>query len=112
MTSRKALWILIVALAAFLVLFDVSFDFEFSLPGEARQLDAGQEARYTACRNERDKKIHEVAFDTIDNPDVQKLYISNNRDIAARECREQFAEKWTVVDRPFHFNVVDLRFRF
>jgi hypothetical protein len=112
MRWKKALPIGIAVLIAFVALFEISFNFQFSLPGEIRQLDEEQEARYEACFTERDKEIHDIAFGTIDNPDVQKLYISNNRDIAATECRAQFPEQWTVVDRPFRFNLVDLRFRF
>lgn len=112
MNRIRILWTAVGALIVFFVLFEVSFNFEFSLAGEGRVLDPQQEARYEACYAERDRKIHEVAFGTIDNPDVQKLYIANNRDMAAAECREEFPERWAVIDRPFRFNVVDLRFRF
>lgn len=112
MNRRKALWIAVAALILFFVLFEVSFNFDFSPAGEGRELDPQQEARYRACYAERDREIHDVAFGTIDNPDVQKLYISNNRAIAAAECREEFPEQWIVVDEPSHFNLVDLRFRF
>jgi hypothetical protein len=99
-------------LLALFVLFEVRFNFEFSLPGEVRQLDVEQEARYAACYAERDREIHDVAFGTIDNPDVQKLYIRNNRDNAQAECRQLFPERWVTVDEPFRFNVIDLRFRY
>lgn len=99
-------------LLALFVLFEVRINFEFSLPGESRELDVEQEARYAACYAERDREIHDVAFGTIDNPDVQKLYIRNNRDKAASECRKQFPEQVTIVDEPFRFNVIDLRFRY
>jgi hypothetical protein len=79
---------------------------------EVRQLDAKQEERYETCFAQRDKEIHDVAFATIDNPDVQKLYISNNRDLAVAECRAQFPKHWTVVDAPSRFKLIDLRFRF
>lgn len=112
MNRIKILWTVVAALIVFFVLFEVSLNFEFSLAGEGRELDPRQEARYQACYADRDREIHDVAFGTIDNPDVQKLYISNNRDIAAAECREEFPEQWIVIDRPFRFNFVDLRFRF
>jgi hypothetical protein len=112
MNWKKALWIGIGMLAALFVLFEVSLDLQFSLPGESRQLDAEQEARYAACYADRDKEIHDVAFGTIDNPDVQKLYISNNRAVATAECRLLFPEQWIAVDEPFRFNLVDLRFRY
>ncbi len=82
------------------------------MPVESSRLDAEQEASYAACYAERDAEIHDVAFGTIDNPDVQKLYILNNREQAATECRQRFPEQWTAIEEPFHFNLVDLRFRF
>jgi hypothetical protein len=112
MNWKITLSISLVALVALLLLFEVSLNFEFSLPGESRQLDLEQEARYAACYADRDREIHDVAFGTIDNPDVQKLYISNNRDMAIRECRLQFPEQWAVVDEPFRFNLLDLQFRY
>jgi len=112
MKRKKAVWIGIAAFIALFILFDVRINFEFSLAGESSQLDAQQESRYVACYAARDKEIHDVAFGTIDNPDVQKLYILNNRDEAASGCRERFPEQWTAVDEPFRFNLVDLRFRY
>ncbi len=108
----KAVWTGVAALVALFVLFDVRINFEFSPGGESSQLDAQQESRYVVCYAARDKEIHDVAFGTIDNPDVQKLYILNNRTLAATECRERFPEQWIVVDEPFRFNVIDLRFRY
>lgn len=112
MNWKKAAWIGVLALIAINVLFEVHFDVEFAWPGQVREPDPEQEARYEDCFAERDRQIHATAFGTIDNPDVQKLYISNNRDEARAACREQFPEKWITVERPFRFNLVDLRLRF
>ena len=106
------MWIGIAIGLVVFVLFEVEIDPEFALPGESRQPDAEQEDRYAACYAERDKEIHDLAFGTIDNPDVQKIYISNNRDIASAVCREEFPEQWVVVDEPFRFNLIDLTFRY
>lgn len=112
MKWNKAVWISIGVLVVLFAMFEVRVDFQFSLPGEKSVLDAGQEARFAACYAERDKEIHDVAFGTIDNPDVQKLYISNNRDKAVTECRLLFPEQWITVEEPFRFNLVDLQFRY
>ena len=112
MNWNKAIWIASGVLIALFALFDVRVNLQLSLPGEKSELDAGQEARYAVCYAGRDEEIHKIAFRTIDNPDVQKLYISNNRDRAARECRLLFPEQWVTVEVPFHFNLVDLRRRF
>ena len=100
------------ALVALFFLFEVRLDFEFSMPGEYRRLDEQQEARFKACYADRDREIHDAAFGTIDNPDVQKLYIRNNREKAAAECRRLFPEQWVTVDKPFRFNLIDLQFRY
>ena len=112
MNWKKAAWIGIAALIVLFVLFDVRINFEISLASQSSQLDAQQEARYVACYAARDKEIHDVAFGTIDNPDVQKLYILNNRKRAAMACRQRFSEQWISVEEPFRFNVIDLRFRY
>lgn len=109
---KKAAWILIGTIVLLLVLFDVRVNFQFSLPVEKSVLDTGQEARYAACYAERDKEIHNLAFGTIDNPDVQKLYILNHRKQAVTECRLLFPERLIMVEEPFRFNLVDLHFRF
>ena len=112
MNLKNSLWIGFAALVVLFALFEVRINFQFSLPGESRQLDQAQGARYATCYTDRDKAIHDIAFSTIDNPDVQKLYISNNRDKATAECRQLFPEQWTTVDEPLRFNVIDLRFRY
>ena len=112
MNWKKAAWTGVAAVVALLVLFEIRFRFEFSMPGASNQLDAAQEARYAACYAERDEEIHDVAFGTIDNPDVQKLYILNKREQAATECRQRFPEQWTVIEEPFRFNLLDLSLRF
>ena len=112
MKRKLAVFCGILALAAFLVLFELRLDLEFSLPGQSTVADPAQEARYEECFAERDREIHAAAFGTIDNPDVQKLYISNHRDEARAMCRERFPERLVTVEEPFRFNLVDLRFRF
>jgi hypothetical protein len=112
MSWKKAGFVSIGALGVLLVLFEVQMNFEFSLPGKSEQPDPDQEARFATCYADRDGKIHDVAFSTIDNPDVQKLYILNNRELAVTECRLLFPEKWIAIDESFRFNLLDLQFRF
>ena len=107
---RKLVWTLLGASIVFLMLFDV--EFEFALPREIVTLDSEQEARYATCYAARDEEIHKFAFGTIDNPDVQKLFITNNRELAAKECRAQFPEESVVVEKPFHFVITGIGFRF
>ncbi len=112
MKLNQAVWIGIGGLVVLFALFEVRVNFQFTMPGEKRELDAGQEARYAACYAGRDKEIHAVAFGTIDNPDVQKLYILNSRERAATECRQHFPEQYITVKEPFRFNLLDLHRRF
>ena len=112
MDRKLTMYVVVFAFVALIVLFEVTVNVKFSLPGDKRVIDAEQEALYAACYTGRDRQIHAVAFGTIDNPDVQKLYISNNRAEAAAECRRQFLQQWTTIAEPMRFNLIDLRFRF
>ena len=95
-----------------LALYDVDPVFDVALPGEARVPDPVVEEAYARCYQARDDEIHATAFGTIDNPDVQKEFISANRARAARECRELHPEVLVIVQQPARFDLVDLKPRF
>lgn len=94
------------------LLFDVTIAFEFALPAEQTVADLAQEEHYAACYAAQDEEIHKTAFGTIDNPDVQKEFITSNRTAAARECRAQFPEQVITESTPFRFNLIDLQPRY
>ena len=71
MHRKKMLAVLAVATVLVIALYEVQFNFVFSLPGAVKQPDMAQEALYNQCYESRDKQIHDTAFGTIDNPDVQ-----------------------------------------
>lgn len=100
------------AIALLFLLFDVSIAPRWQLPGEVSLPDAGQEQRYSGCFDEADHRIHETAFGTIDNPDVQREFIATQRDKARAACRRQFPERFTTESLPFDFNLIDLDFRY
>ena len=95
-----------------LALYEVHVDPQFDLPQERQQADPAQEARFDECFAQRDAGIHEAAFATIDNPDVQREFIATERDKARAACRKQFPQRLQTIQRPFRFNLVDLRFRY
>lgn len=95
-----------------MLLFDVRYVPRWQLPGELQLPDPEQEARYSNCFAEQDHRIHEVAFGTIDNPDVQREYIATERDKARSDCRQKFPRRLITETRPFDFNLIDLDFRF
>lgn len=95
-----------------LILFDVSFDPQFALPAEVELPDADQEGRFHACVGERDAEIHRIAFSTIDNPDVQREYLSAQKALAVAGCRALHPERRVAVSRPLRVNLIDLEFRF
>lgn len=103
---------MLIAAVIVMSLYKVTFNFEFSFATQVQRPDAAVEAEYARCFERKDKDMHGVAFDTIDNPDVQKEFITANREIIARECRQRFPEKLTIVQLPFRFNLVDLQARF
>jgi len=109
---KKALSIGTAALCLLLILFDVTVDFQFSMPQEVEIADATQEARYQACVDERDAEIHQIAFSTIDNPDVQREYLSTHKDKAKAACRLEHPEQMTTEMQSFRFKLLELKYRF
>ncbi len=104
--------VLVAALLVIVALFDIDIRPEFSLPGEQQVADPEQEQRFDACYARRDKLIHQQAFGTIDNPDVQREFISMHRDTARKACREQYPEQLNTIRTPLKINLLDLSFRF
>ena len=92
--------------------FEISVNPVFELPADVQVPDPEQEARFDACFDEQDQRIHKQAFDTIDNPDVQREYISMHRDRARAECRERYPRRATTARRPLRINLIDLQPRF
>lgn len=112
MNHKPILFVAVVIFAVTFALFEGSIAFEFALPGEKTVPDAEQEARYEACFAQKDDEIHEIAFGTIDNPDVQKEFITSNRAAAASECRAHYPEQVMTESTPFRFNLIDLQPRY
>ena len=106
------MWTVPVAVGVILASYDVDFVFDVALPAETSIPDPAIEEAYLGCYRERDDDIHAIAFGSIDNPDVQKEFISSNRERAARECRELHPEVKVIVHEPARFNLVDLEPRF
>ena len=98
--------------AAFLLVFDVSFNPRLVLPHDEQVADPAHEALYEKCYEARDAKIHARAFDTIDNPDVQREFISMHREDARADCRRSYPVQLVGEHESFSFNLVDVRFRF
>jgi len=101
-----------VAIVLLVILYDVQLNFMISLPGEIEHIDAEQEALYSRCYEVRDQQLHDTAFGTIDNPDVQKEFINTSRARAASECREEHPQQLVVVRQPFRLNLFDLQPRY
>ena len=109
---KKALFIVVAALLLLLIFFEVSIDFQFSMPQEVEVVDTVQEAQYQACVDGRDAEIHEIAFSTIDNPDVQREFLSTHKDKAKVACRLEYPERTTTAMQSFRFRLVELEYRF
>ena len=101
-----------VLLLALVLLFDVEVDPQFAMPREVELPDPEQEARYRACVDEQDARIHAETFAAIDNPDVQREVLSTRKAQAARACRQTYPERRVAVEEPFRFNLIDLTFRY
>jgi hypothetical protein len=56
--------------------------------------------------------MHRQAFGTIDNPDVQREFISANRAVIAAECRGEFLQQLISVESDTSLNLIDVHPRF
>lgn len=112
MKISKILQLVILAMILVFVFFEVSFPLDIAPAAEARVPDPTIEAEFERCYAERDREVHRTAFSTIDNPDVQKEFISTNRERIAGECRKSNPERLITVQEPSRFNLVDLNPRF
>lgn len=95
-----------------LALFEINFRFELGFPRTVEVPDPLIEALYEKCYADRDHAIHATAFGNIDNPDVQKEFITSKRAEAVRECRARHPQALITVEEPLRFNLVDLEPRF
>ena len=112
LSVKRTSTLIIAALIIALLLFDVSVDVQFSLPGEQKRPDLEQEALFAACYEKRDAEIHRTAFGTIDNPDVQKEFINTNRERATANCRRSFPATETIVTTPLHISLLKIEARY
>lgn len=99
-------------IAVMIVLYDVQSNFIFSMPEDFNQPDPVQEALYEKCFQAQDDQIHDTAFRTIDNPDVQKEFINTGRGRAASECRKEFPRASVTIRRPFRLKLFDMQPRY
>ena len=112
MTKRGFWSVLVAAIVIVVVLYDVDFVLEIDLSGERTMPDPEVEAAYQRCYESRDDQIHDLAFGTIDNPDVQREFISSNRARATTECRAEHPETMVTVTKPRRFRLFELTPRF
>jgi hypothetical protein len=110
--AKKTFRIIAIAVVLVIALYDVRFNFVLSLPHEIEQVDSAQDALFAQCYELRDKQLHDTAFGTIDNPDVQKEFINTGRALAASECRDEYPQQWVTVLQPLRLNIIDLRARY
>ena len=103
---------LILAFAVVLVFYDVEFLFDVAMPSEVEMPDPVAESDFAECYREKDEQLHTTAFATIDNPDVQREFISANQARAREECRVLHPSALITVEEPMRFNLIDLAPRF
>ena len=108
----KAISILVFALVVVFILFEVNFVLDLGGSQDIEVPDPEVEAAYDACYREKDDEIHATAFGTIDNPDVQREFITSSRARAAADCRQRYPESTITVETTSPFNLVDVEPRF
>jgi len=112
MDKGKQIWFLGLAGLITFVLYEVNFVFDVSAAHGTEIPDPVAEAEYLRCYQSMDDDIHTTAFGTIDNPDVQKEFISANRARAVRDCRTLHPQQTITVEEPSRFNIVELEPRY
>ena len=110
--ARRFIIVTLSAVALLAALFDIRFAYDVST-GSTREIpDPDVEAAFSRCFAAADEALHERAFATIDNPDVQREFITSERAAARRDCRAQFPAKMIVVEEPSRFRLFELSPRF
>jgi len=112
MTSGKLIGFLALMSILIFVLFEVNFVLDFGENEMNMTADPAVEQAFESCYLKKDDEIHATAFGTIDNPDVQKEFISSGRAVANRECRERFPKVMISAEQESGFNLIDLHPRF
>lgn len=112
MTRLKITSAFFLLIVGIFILYEVDFIFDIAGASQTQVADPAIEAAYEQCYAEKDDEIHATAFGTIDNPDVQKEFITSNRAQAATECRTLHPESIITIEDPGRFNLVDLTPRF
>ena len=102
----------VVAVAAVLGLYNVEIVFDQFVSNGSEITDPAVERAFQECYAKKDDEIHTVAFGTIDNPDVQKEFITSNRVRARAECRERYPVVMIRWEASTTTNFVDLTPRY
>jgi hypothetical protein len=110
--KKESVLLVAVAFAVALILFDIDFNPELAMSREIQQLDSAQEARFSACVDEKDGVVHGEIFGNVDNPDVQREMLMTRKEQLVRACRDKFPETRVTVREPFRFNLLDVKFRY
>lgn len=109
--KKSAIIVALGAIAA-VVLFDINWVFDLGGTHSFEAPDPAIEALYENCYATKDDAMHRQAFGTIDNPDVQREFISANRAAIAAECRAEFPQQLISIETNSTINLLDVEPRF
>lgn len=109
---KKTAIIFVLGAMAVVVLFDINWVFDFGGTTSYKAPDPAIEELYENCYAAKDDAMHRLAFGTIDNPDVQREFISANRAAIAAECRAEFPQQLISVETDSAINLLDVEPRF
>ena len=112
MNSKNITIFVALSVIILVVFFDIDWVLDFGTVSQIETRDPAVEAEFENCYAEKDDAMHRVVFGTIDNPDVQREYISTQRALIREECRSSFPLEIIRVEQETEFNFVDLRPRF
>jgi hypothetical protein len=109
---KKAITIFVLGAIAVVVLFDFDWVLDCGQSNGHEVPDPAVEELYENCYAIKDDAMHRQAFGTIDNPDVQREFISANRAVIAAECRGEFLQQLISVESDTSLNLIDVHPRF
>ncbi|MBJ90636.1 MAG: hypothetical protein CMO98_12355 [Woeseia sp.] len=112
MNMSNFIGVFLIAGALTIVFFKVTFEFGM-VPEKYTEIpDPAVEKRYKGCYQAKDDNIHTTAFGMIDNPDVQKEFITSSRAEAQSLCRATYPERLISIKIPEKRNLIDFEPRF
>ena len=112
MNFKKSIILVLATIILFNLLYKINFFWNLTSVSIINIPEPEIEENYIKCYQEADASIHVDAFNSIDNPDVQREYISSMRKEAQKKCRSDFPEEVVTLEVPRERKFFNIKARF